>query len=123
MGCGNSKNQIGLVPEDKHEDGLAKVSSSKPRRSNSRTIKVGEAGGIPTKDRKSGLRRDITKDSLNSQTSLGMRNGSASSKKTIGSGDSGIDDDPYQTNYITEGSDGDLVRKIEGEFREPNIGE
>ena len=125
MGCGNSKNQIGLVPEEK--PGEAKVTSVKSKRASSRTIRVGQAGdSTPSRDRKSALRREGSwqgsKDSLGSQTSLGGRGGSASSKKTIGSGDSGIDDDHYH-NYITEGSDVDMVRKVEEDFREPNMGE
>ena len=114
MGCGNSKNQVGLTPDSKPTDSSTKKGKQ--------TIRVSPASahGTPNGTPKHKLSKRAqswtgSQRSLIDQTSI--RGSSASSKRTC---DSGIDDDHYQ--YITEGSDGNLVKKVEDEFQEPNLG-
>ena len=129
MGCGNSKNQIGVVAVgDKPTD--APVKTTRP---NSKTIRVQSAGqevksapATPNGKRKRLLvKRDTwtgSQDSLGGQSLRGDgdgRGGSATSKNSHHSTDSGFDDTDKENKFISEDSDLGLVKEVEDQFQTP----
>lgn len=147
MGCGQSKNQIGISPGLKDttlvstpvgtpsKSPLKKPPNNKIRVKsghkvdNTNTSDLDDEVEVPAPEdsRKKKNKRLVKKNSwvMGSQDSLGVsegnadsRGGSATSKGSHHSADSGFDDHDYQK-VITEYSDPDAVKSIEEGFETP----